>query len=96
MTSLAESFRLDGKVALVTGGYGGIGEAVSRGLAEVGAKVAVAGHNGEKAAACAAALQEHCPDAFAAAFDVLSVTETEPMAAKWRTISGVWISWSTA
>ena len=43
--------RLDKKVALVTGGYGGIGEAVSRGLAEAGARVAVTGHDGEKAAA---------------------------------------------
>ena len=82
MTSAAQWLRLDGKVALVTGGYGGIGEAVSRGLAEMGAKVAVAGHNSEKAAACAAALREHCPDAFAAAFDVLSVTETEQMVDK--------------
>ena len=32
-------FRLDGKVALVTGGFGGIGAAVSRGLGAMGAKV---------------------------------------------------------
>ena len=45
---LNKLFRLDGKVALVTGGYGGIGEAVCRGLAAVGAKVAVAGRSGER------------------------------------------------
>jgi NAD(P)-dependent dehydrogenase (short-subunit alcohol dehydrogenase family) len=72
-------FRLDGKVALVTGGYGGIGEAVSRGLAGVGAKVAISGHNGEKAAAFAEALKTTGADAHAAAFDVTSVAETQRM-----------------
>src|SRR5262245_56679800 len=52
-------YRLDGKVALVTGGYGGIGEAVSRLLIAAGAQVAIAGHNAGKAAACAAALHAH-------------------------------------
>jgi gluconate 5-dehydrogenase len=71
--------RLDGKVALVTGGYGGIGEAVSRGLGELGARVAVSGHNAEKAAACAAALREQGCNSYAAQFDVASVPETERM-----------------
>jgi len=66
--------RFDGKVALVTGGYGGIGAPVSRGLAELGAKVAVAGHNAEKAKACAAAI-----GGYAAEFDALSVTDTRRM-----------------
>jgi NAD(P)-dependent dehydrogenase (short-subunit alcohol dehydrogenase family) len=43
-------FRLDGKVALVTGGYGGIGVAVCRSLAGMGVKVAVAGHDAHKGA----------------------------------------------
>ncbi len=34
-------FALKDKVALVTGGYGGIGQAISEGLASLGAKVAV-------------------------------------------------------
>jgi len=72
-------FRLDGKVALVTGGYGGIGGAVSRGLARVGARVAVAGHNAEKAAACAEALRQAGCDSYAAAFDSVSVAETGRM-----------------
>jgi len=72
-------FRLDGKIALVTGGYGGIGEAVSRGLAGLGAKVAIAGHNEQKAAACAASLRDGGADAYAAAFDVASVAETQGM-----------------
>ena len=54
MSSPAEALRFHDKVALVTGGYGGIGEAVSGGFAALGAKVAVAGHNPEKAKACAA------------------------------------------
>ena len=79
MTPTGQLFRLDGKVALVTGGYGGIGEAVCRGLADLGAKVAVTGHNGEKAAACAAALQARGGEAYAAAFEAVSVAETRRM-----------------
>jgi len=79
MASLDELFRLDGKVALVTGGYGGIGEAVSHGLASLGARVAVAGHNAEKATACADALRKKGGDAYAAAFDSVSVPETQRM-----------------
>jgi NAD(P)-dependent dehydrogenase (short-subunit alcohol dehydrogenase family) len=79
MTSLETIFRLDGKVALVTGGYGGIGEAVSRGLIAMGAKVAVSGHNKEKAQACAAALEREGANAYATGFDALSAGETRRM-----------------
>lgn len=74
-----DAFRLDGKVALVTGGYGGIGESVSRGLAAAGAKVAIAGHNREKACAAVTRLRELGHEAYAAAFEARSVPETQRM-----------------
>lgn len=74
-----QMLRLDGKVALVTGGYGGIGVAVSRGLSRLGAGVAIAGHHAEKAAACAGELRANGGESFAAAFDVTSVSETQAM-----------------
>ena len=80
MASPEQAFRLDGKVALVTGGYGGIGRVVSRGLAEMGAKIAVAGHNAEKAAAHVETLRQQGFDAFASAFDVLSVAQIQQTA----------------
>jgi len=46
-------FDLSGKVALVTGGNGGIGLGMARGLAAAGAKVVVAGRNAQKSAAAA-------------------------------------------
>lgn len=76
---MTEAFRLDRKVALVTGGYGGIGEAVCRGLAAAGAKVAVAGHNAEKAHSCVQRLTSDRSEAFAATFDSVSVAETRRM-----------------
>lgn len=72
-------FRLDGKTALVTGGYGGIGEAVSRGLAELGANVAISGHNIEKASTLVKDLQREGCDVYATAFDVTSVSDTRRM-----------------
>ena len=48
-----KSFDLTGKVAIVTGGNGGIGLGMARGLAAAGAKVVVAGRNAQKSAAAA-------------------------------------------
>ena len=47
------AFDLKGRVALVTGGNGGIGLGMARGLAAAGAKVVVAGRNAQKSAAAA-------------------------------------------
>ena len=49
-------FQLAGKVALVTGGNGGIGLAMARGLAQAGAKVVITGRDAAKSAAAVKAL----------------------------------------
>ena len=46
-------FDLKGRVAIVTGGNGGIGLGMARGLAAAGAKVVIAGRNREKSLAAA-------------------------------------------
>lgn len=80
MTDLINQlFRLDGKVALVPGGYGGIGEAVCRGLAAAGAKVAIAGRNAEKAQVLAQAMSTEGCDVYGTAFDANSVESIRTM-----------------
>jgi gluconate 5-dehydrogenase len=59
---------LTGRVALVAGGYGGIGEACAKALAEHGAMTVVAGRDAGKAAATARAL-----DGDSVAFDARDV-----------------------
>jgi gluconate 5-dehydrogenase len=56
MPTQISRFDLSGKVAFLPGGYGGIGAAIARGLAESGATVVVAGRSGAKAEALAADL----------------------------------------
>ena len=79
MTSSEKTFRLDGKLALVTGGYGGIGEVVCRGRAAAGATVAICGHDAGKSEACAASIGRNGGNAFATAFDARSVDDTRRM-----------------
>ncbi len=63
-----KGFDLAGKVAVVTGGNGGIGLGMARGLARAGAAVAVAARNAQKSAAAVKALE--ALGAKAAAFEV--------------------------
>ena len=52
----AQPFRLDGKIALVTGGASGIGEQITRIFTDAGASVIICDVNREKAEALAASL----------------------------------------
>lgn len=63
-------FHLQDKVAVVTGGNGGIGLGMARGLARAGARVVVAARNPEKSQAAIAELQAIGPAPIALAVDV--------------------------
>ncbi|WP_341888139.1 glucose 1-dehydrogenase [Variovorax sp. YR752] len=63
-------FDLTGKVALVTGGNGGIGLGMAQGLAKAGARVIVAARNAQKSAAAVESLKALGSDSFALALDV--------------------------
>ncbi|UQR67243.1 glucose 1-dehydrogenase [Bradyrhizobium sp. C-145] len=63
-------FDLRGKVAVVTGGNGGIGLGMARGLADAGADIAVVGRNEAKSAAAVADLSQRGVKAIAITTDV--------------------------
>ena len=66
---MCEMFSLDGKVAVVIGGGGGIGELMAEGLAKQGAKVAIASRNLKKLEEIAQRIQK-ATKSEAAAFKV--------------------------
>ena len=63
-------FDLNGKVALVTGGNGGIGLGMALGLARAGARVVVVARDARKSEEAVAALRAAGSDAFALSADV--------------------------
>ena len=66
----AGPFGLAGKVAIVTGGNGGIGLGMARGLATAGAAIAIVGRNEAKSAEAVAGLMKDGNKAIAVAADV--------------------------
>jgi 2-deoxy-D-gluconate 3-dehydrogenase len=77
MTS--ELFNLKGKVAIVTGGNGGIGLGMARGLADAGADIAVVGRNEEKSKAAVADIAKRGVRAIAVATDVTDKAAVDRM-----------------
>jgi 2-deoxy-D-gluconate 3-dehydrogenase len=77
MKSFDQAFNLRGKVAVVTGGNGGIGLGMAQGLAAAGAKVVVAGRNAEKSAAAAKSI-----GGIAIETDVLNESDCRALATK--------------
>ena len=78
-------FDLSGKVAIVTGGNGGIGLGMARGLAQAGAAIAVVGRNEAKSAVAVAELMQGGARAIAVAADV---TDKEAVAAMAGRVAG--------
>src|SRR6266702_6201963 len=81
----AKPFDLSGKGAIVTGGNGGIGLGMARGLAQAGAAIAVVGRNEAKSAAAVAELEQDGARAIAVAADV---TDKEAVAAMAGRVAG--------
>jgi NAD(P)-dependent dehydrogenase (short-subunit alcohol dehydrogenase family) len=76
---ILERFRLDGRVALVTGGGQGIGRAYAHALGEAGAAVAVVDIRPEYAGAVTAELKKKGVDALAVTADVTQPGQVQAM-----------------
>lgn len=74
-------FSLEGRVALVTGGGSGLGQAIACGLASVGARVVVADISPEGAHETAAMIRQQGGDVRAAKLDVRIRSEVEQVVA---------------
>lgn len=74
------SFDQTGRVALVTGGNGGIGLGIAKGLAGAGASVAIAGRNASKTAAALTELKAMGVPAIAVEANIADEASVEQMA----------------
>lgn len=72
MPTIQELFDLKGKVAVVTGGAGHLGTAISEALAEAGANVVIASRNVENCRALAKKLSQNYPKAIGLKLDINS------------------------
>ena len=77
--SMAKLFDLSGKVALVTGGNGGLGLAMAKGLAQAGADIAVAARDERKTAQALSEIRALGGRAEGVAADVTQETQIKDM-----------------
>ncbi|MFF3373954.1 SDR family oxidoreductase [Streptomyces sp. NPDC002680] len=82
MSSTLDRLRLDGKVAVVTGGAGAIGQVYGRALAEAGAAVVLADLDGEGAESAAATLTSDGLRALGVQVDITDRASAADMAKK--------------
>src|SRR5258708_19314765 len=78
-TPILERFKLNGRIALVTGAGQGIGEALAHALAQAGARVAVVDVNGANAEKVAAAIKSYNKEAIAVTCDIRFPEQVEGM-----------------
>lgn len=83
---MMEKFRLDGRVALVTGGTSGIGLAIGRALASAGARVALAGRSPERGEE---ALEAFRAERLSARFHPCDVADAESVAGLVKEVAAV-------
>lgn len=81
-------FRFDGKTALVAGGCGGIGSAISHGLAHLGATVIIADNRQEQASECARAIGDQGYESYAVVFDITNPESVQAMVAEAVDLAG--------
>ena len=76
---MTQLFDLEGKVAIVTGGNGGLGLAMATGLATAGANIVVAARNPDKTAAALAQVEAAGAQALGIAVDVTEEADIDGM-----------------
>ncbi|MFD1185185.1 SDR family oxidoreductase [Pontibacter rugosus] len=90
---MLEQFSLQGKVVVITGATGVLGEAFSLAVGKAGAKVAILGRNKERAEARVKAIEANGGEAIAILGDVLNeaamLTAKNEVLEKWGTIDGL-------
>jgi len=91
--SILERFRVEGQVAVVTGGGRGIGEAIALGLAEAGADVVVAARRTAEVEAVADKVRALGRRALAVTCDVMDMAQIQALAAQARDELGGLTCW---